>query len=675
MTRRPPQTWTQQHRLRGVFIPALLCLAGGCASGQPHVEPTTSPASVPSSGPASAPASSPHGAHEGHGGGRGPALDADTVAASAVAPKGEAAVGADEVEAHVRALAADAMQGRGVGTEGLDLAADYVAAQFEAAGLAPAGDKGFFQSFEVTVGAKLADASEQGLSLGGESFALGSSWTPFAFSQSGSVTAPVVFAGYGVRAPELGYDDYKGIDVEGKVALVLRHRPARDKDGSPFASKDAARYGDLRFKAFTAKSQGAIGLIVINDPATYADQKTDVPYTFGGGAEGRIPVLHMTWKDGGERLAKALSLDLRAEQAAIDEKVTPRSRVLDGQASINVKIGRTRATVKNVVGVLWPDGVTEVGDAEVVVVGAHYDHLGFGGHGSLEPDSKEIHNGADDNASGTALLIELAEALASRRSELRRPIYFVAFTAEEIGLRGSEYWVTHAPVPAERIVAMMNFDMVGRLQKDNLYVGGAGTALEFERLIDAAADGQGLSVTVGHEGFGPSDHSAFYGRKIPVLFLFTGAHAEYHTPKDDPDLVNYEGIAKIGGFAFRALFYIAAAPERPFYTQADRKKGGDVGGSGSRGYGAYLGTVPSFAEFEGKGVKLQGVRDGSPADKAGIRGGDILVGMDDGAIDDLYEFTYALRERKPGDKVVIKVQRDGELLELEATLGERKKKK
>ena len=652
--------WTPQRVIAVAFFLAVVCLAG-CATA-PDAGPESAPASSPST-VASAPSESPHG----------PALDAPTLKACAVPLDGASAVTSAELEAHVRALSSDQMEGRGVGTEGLDRAADYIATGFASAGLTPAGEEAFMQPFDVTVGAVLGAPEEQHLTIGAETFEFGKQWRPFAFSQTGEVTAKLAFVGYGVRAPDLNYDDYQGIDVAGRVVVVLRHRPARHREGSPFASKDAARFADLRYKAFAARSMGAVGLIVVNDPATYADADDDVPYTFGSGSEGHIPAVHLTWRDGGARLA-AIGLDLAAAQRGIDEKPAPASRLLDVEATLRVGIQRSRARVRNVVGLLLPEGMQDPAEAdEVIVVGAHYDHLGRGGEGSLAPDSKEVHNGADDNASGTAMLMELAQALGSRRASLRRPIYFVAFTGEEIGLRGSEHWVTHAPVEPERIAAMVNFDMVGRLRGDKLYVGGVGTAVEFERLVEEASAGQGLKIAVGRDGFGPSDHSAFYGRKIPVLFLFTGAHDEYHTPSDDADLVNFAGMATVGAFAFRAIYYLAASPSRPFYTQADRRREGDSGGAGGRGYGAYLGTVPSFAEYEGEGVVLQGVRGGSPAELAGIRGGDILVGMDDRAIDDLYEFTYALRERKTGDRVVVKVLRDGKELSFEAVLGERKK--
>jgi hypothetical protein len=674
------------------FILIAIVSVAGCATSPPATPvsaPDTAPesegvaasqpATAPGSEPSTAPVQNPHGhPSQGHGEGRGPVLDADTVAAAGVPVGAGAAITHAEIEAHVRTLASDEMEGRGVGTKGLDKAADYIATQFQAAGLSPAGTDGFMQPFEVIVGSTLDADQAQELTIGGETFAVGSQWRPFAFSKSGTVTAPMVFAGYGVRAPDLGYDDYAGLDVKGRIVVVLRRWPRRksDKD-SPFAAAHGMRFSDLRHRAYVAKSLGAKGMIVINDPARYAGKKRDKLKSFRSGRKGHLPIVQLTWRDGGERLAAAIGLDLAREQETIDKGKAPASRQVDATCTIRVSISRVRARVKNVVGVLLPEGVAAASESrDVVVVGAHYDHLGRGGHGSLDPDSEEIHNGADDNASGTALLIELAQALQAQRASLRRPIYFVAFAAEELGLMGAHHFVTEGPESPDRIAAMMNFDMVGRLRGDKLHVGGVGTALEFERLVDAAAQGEGLEIQAGKDGFAASDHSAFYARSVPVLFLFTGAHAEYHTPADDADLVNFAGVVKVGGFAYRALYYLAAAPERPFYTIADRRRGGELGGgSGGRGYGAYLGTVPSFAEFEGKGVLLQGVRAGSPAAKAGVQGGDVIVGIDRATIDDLYEFTYALRDHKPGDRVVVRVRRNEETLELEAVLGERKKKK
>ncbi len=644
----------------------------GCAGPQdPPVDP---PSGAPGSEPASSPDSSPTSAPAGANGVQRELLDG--VEASL---EGRARMSAVDMQVDVRFLADDARQGRGLGTKGLEEAGEYIARRFSDAGLEPAGDAGtFFQSFEVNVGAALEGDKAQALSIASRDLKLNQAWRPFAFSESGEVEAEVVFVGYGISAPELGYDDYEGVDVAGKIVLALRHEPGRRDAASKFEGAEPSRFSDLRYKAHMARQKGAAALIVINDPASHvtkAESDPDDLHQFhGGSAQAGLLVAHVTWQGGGALLKDVAGLDLVALQAEIDAKASPASKPTGRSARIAVSIVREIARVRNVVGVLTPSSQAEekLSRHGALVVGAHYDHLGHGGAGSLRPGTEAIHNGADDNASGASVVMELAEAMATRRETLKRRIYFVAFTAEEVGLKGSEYFVAHPPVEVGQIGAMINFDMVGRLREGSLTVGGVGTAREFEALLGAAGV-EGLKLNLQRDGFGPSDHSSFYAAKIPVLFMFTGAHSEYHTPDDDLETVNFEGMEQISILAFRLLNHLSHADERPFYTRAGVQVAGDKGGSGGRGYGkAWLGTVPSFDDTGGKGVKLQGVGAGSPAEAAGLQGKDLLVGLGGVVIKDLYDFTYALRDHKPGDKVLIVVMRGEERVEVEVTLGERK---
>jgi aminopeptidase YwaD len=656
-------------RCKILFLLVIVALVG-CAAPQAAPDPavTSAPASAPQgeSGPHG---EGPHGAHP-HG-------EAPVEVVLAERPEGslegEAAITEEALGRHAGWLADDARQGRGVGTPGLEESAEYLAARFREAGLAPAGDEGgYFQSFEVTVGATLTADKDQALKLGDRALKLQEAWRPLSFSESGQVKGALVFAGYGISAPELGYDDYEGLDVKGRVVVVLRHEPGRRDPGSKFDGVEPSRHSELRYKAHVAQRHGAAALLVLNDPVSYTSPTKEDPdelYTFGGSAQAGLLAVHLTWKGGGARLQELLGLDLGELQGRIDATGKPASVATVREAEVKVQIERKSARVRNVVAVARPAG--EGAEDGAVVVGAHYDHLGFGDESSLKPGSKEVHNGADDNASGTALLLELAQALGSRPEALRRPVYFVAFTAEEIGIRGSEYFVNHAPVPTQKIAAMVNFDMVGRLREQRLMVGGVGTAREFEALVQGASQGGGLEITTSRDGYGPSDHAPFYARKVPVLFLFTGAHEQYHTPEDDVGLLNLPGLAQVGVFAYRLVHYLATAPERPLYTRADARPEGDQGGTGRRGYGAWLGSVPSFAETDGQGVLLQGVTAGSPAEAAGIKPEDRIVGFAGSPVKDLYDLTYALREHKPGDKVKVTVQRGQERVELEVTLGKR----
>lgn len=602
----------------------------------------------------------------------------EALLAETAMPEGEAAIRAVDMQADIRYLADDAREGRGLGTKGLEISAEYIARRFEAAGLSPAGDDGtYFQNFKVTTGATLGQARAQKLAVGRQAARFDKAWRPFGFSAGGEITAEVVFVGYGISAPELGYDDYEGLDVKGKIVLALRHEPGRRDKSSVFNGDQPSRYSELRYKAYIARQRGAAGLIIVNDPASYAKatrQDPDALYAFRGeSGEAGLLAVHMTYK-GGVKMARALGLDLKALQKGIDEGGKPASQATGKEANLVIDIERESATVRNVVAVLQPEGDVEaaVRRRGALVVGAHYDHLGMGGSSSRRHGAEEVHNGADDNASGTSMIMELAQALAPHKAKLQRPVYFVAFTAEEIGLRGSEHFVNNPPVATEKMAAMINFDMIGRLKEDKLVVGGLSTAAEFPALVAAASEDVGLRVNPRQDGFGPSDHASFYGRRVPVLYFFTGVHDEYHTPEDDIDDINLEGMEQIGALAWRIVSYLALEPQRPLYTQADVRAKGDRGGSGSRSYGkAYLGTVPAFDDTGGKGVRLQGVRPGSPAAKAGLQPGDVLMGINDVGIKDLQEFTYALRALKPGDKVTLIVERQGERMELKATIGAR----
>ena len=304
---------------------------------------------------------------------------------------------------------------------------------------------------------------------------------------------------------------------------------------------------------------------------------------------------------------------------------------------------------------------------EYVVLGAHFDHLGRSGASALDPDSAEaIRNGADDNASGTAAVMELARLLA--RHAPRRSVIFVTFSGEELGLLGSQRFVERSPVPIDQVVAMLNFDMVGRLRNDRVIVYGVETATEMRALVDSAATGTGLEVRGVGDGYGPSDHSSFYARGIPVLHFFTDLHEDYHRATDDADKVSASGVGRVVGLAERVVRAIADRNERLTAVRVSRPA--PVAGSG-REREVYLGSIPDMSAPETPGVRLTGVRADSPADKAGLKAGDIIVEFDGKTVKDLYEYTAALQARKPGDTVKLVVLREGARVELTATLGRR----
>ena len=336
--------------------------------------------------------------------------------------------------------------------------------------------------------------------------------------------------------------------------------------------------------------------------------------------------------------------------------------VIDPSAPAAAQAGVGGTEVRNVIGVIPGRGALA---GEIVVVGAHYDHLGYGGMGSLDPDSTGvIHNGADDNASGVAALLEIARAVRGRAQGDRRTIVFIAFTAEELGLIGSAQYVQYPVAPNDSTVAMINLDMVGRLREDKLLVFGTETAPEFTPLLDSLNTQYDFDLKGSGDGWGRSDQQSFYAEGIPVLHFFTDTHTDYHRVTDDPPLINAEGAARIAAFVADLTLRLAAAQTAPTYVEIPRPA--PVG----YGSGASLGTIPNMSESPG-GVLLTGVREGGPAAAAGIRGGDIIKRIGEHEVTDLYAMTRALGAQEPGDVVTVVVERDGELVEFTVTLGRR----
>jgi Tol biopolymer transport system component len=552
---------------------------------------------------------------------------------------------ADRFAADVRWLAADAREGRGIGTRGLAEAADWLAARFAALGLEPAGDEGgFFHRFAVPVEVAVGEGTE--VAIDGAAVAR-ADFQPAGFSAAHAVSAPVVAAGYGITAGELGVDDYAGLDARGRVVAVRRFTP----EGGPFAGDEAQRrYGDLRYKAWNAREHGAVALLVVDLPLPAepgaelpAEAPLPEPRVEGFGAEGDagIPVVFLTRAAGGRLF------DFGVER----------------EARIAVELARRSEPAVNVVGVLRGRE-----RAAPVLVGAHYDHLGLGGPGSLEPDAKEPHNGADDNASGTAGLLEIARLLAERRGELQRDVWFAAFAGEERGVLGSTAFVRRPPaglVP-DTLVAMLNLDMVGRLRGNRLTVLGGESADEWPALVPPLCEKAGLACSLSGDGYGPSDHTPFYAAGVPILHFFTGTHPDYHRPSDDAARVNAAGGARVAAVVADVAAELSRRPAALTYRATPSPPPqGDV-----RSYGASLGTVPDYAGDGRPGVLLTGVRPGSPAEKGGLQRGDLLVELRGSPIQTIHDLMFVLRAAKPGEKATAVVERDGKRLSLEVVFGE-----
>jgi len=636
----------------------------------------------------------------------------------------------DRIRQVIEYLASDALEGRRTGTPGANDAAHYIAGEFNRYGLRPgmqmarpARTRGenqarYLQPFPYVAGVELGKNNlffvNRGRPDDAMQFLVGNDWMPVGFSSNGQVeAAQLVFAGYGITDAELKYDDYPSA-VKGRIALAFSGTPDGDNPHGQFA-----RYEDVRWKAIAARNAGAKALLVITQETNLQDDRfSRLRYDNSAGDSG-IPVAIISRQlairlfrenDGAKLGALETAFRLIISQhlahgtanfgfgALQDANIIP---VANYTLTLSIDIVRREAPSFNVVGIL-PGSDPKLKD-EAIVLGAHYDHLGRGGEGSLAPREGEIHHGADDNASGVAGLIELARMLSTQNQKPRRTIVFIAFSGEEEGLIGSSYYVNHPVVPLQNTVAMINMDMIGRLKERKLIVGGIGTAQEWRSMVDADNSVQGMTVslnaprreavatgkgpivlgangqpvvtmdptkqfflTLNEDGYGPSDHSSFYAKQIPVLFLWTGNHDDYHKPSDTADKINYEGEARIVSFVERIVWDIDKSDKRLAYTVAKSDSQGRT-----MGFRVYLGTIPNYADSN-DGLKLDGVRDDSPASKAGLKAGDKIVKMAGRDVKNVYDYTYALGEMKAGQEYEVEIVRGSERLTLKITPAARK---
>jgi hypothetical protein len=569
----------------------------------------------------------------------------------------------------VKVLASPAMEGRGAGTKGIGLAASMIEQRYRTLGLQSAGSKSYFQPFTVITGAKLNAGNRLEIEDGKSKRALklNQDFVPFSFSASGEVAGGVVFAGYGVTAPEFNYDDYAHLDVKDKIVVILRYEP------SGFAAKSGnaglTQHSQLITKAINARNHGAKAVILVN--GKLGDGEEDQLTKFGSvnGPENVGTVIVQVKNDAANAWFSDAGKSLADIQNQINSSSSSSSFAFPDkiQISIGVNIEKTRATVNNVLAYL--PGKTD----EYIIIGAHYDHLGYGNVDSLAPSQiGKIHPGADDNASGTAGVLELARLLAPRKGQLQRGILFADFAGEELGLLGSAEWVKEPTLPLDKAVAMINMDMIGRIKDENVFIGGTGTGATFKELLDEEKPKFPFHFEYSASGYSASDHTSFVGKQIPVLFFFSGLHSDYHKPSDTWDKINAPDAAKLLDFIDDVAMKVDSEKERvAFFTVKEEQPAGQAASGGGGGYGPYFGSIPDFGQEE-NGVKFSDVRPGSPAAKAGFKAGDILVQFGDKPIHNLYDFTDALRRSKVGDEVNVKVLRDGKPVSATAKLEQRK---
>ncbi len=643
------------------------------------------------------------------------------VVAAAVLAQQPSQISAERLRPHISYLADESLEGRRTGTAGANQAAQYIAGEFAKLGLRTsvhtvggAGGNGklsgYLQNFPYVGSVELGKGNLLAIAdgAGRESITLrvGQDWMPLGMSSNSRIEkSAAVFVGYGITGADLKYDDYAEAKATGNIAVALSGTPDGDNPHGRFA-----RYEDVRWKAIAARNAGAKALVVIaREENLKEDRLARLRYDNTAGDVG-LPVIVIS-RTNAVRLLRFESTKVLARMER-----TASSWVLSGGPSANCKepcgvthnfkppidsgvtlavdVIRKEVAATNVIGIL--EGSDAKLKHEAIIIGAHYDHLGRGGSGSLAQREGEVHHGADDNASGVAGVLELAR-LFTTGSKPRRTILFMAFGGEEEGLLGSNYYVNHPIVPLANTVAMINLDMIGRLKDRNLIIGGVGTATEWRSLIEDANLWQGITVnlsgapgpdgskaaqampvivaangrpvvtsdssktfilTLNEDGFGPSDHASFYGKKIPVLFFWTGTHEDYHKPSDTAEKINYEGEAKILSMVAHIVREVDADDKRPTYTVAKSASPGRA-----VGFRVYLGTIPNYAD-SGAGLLLDGVRDDSPAAHAGLKAGDRIVKLAGREVRNVYDYTAALGELKAGQEYEIEVLRGTDRLTL-----------
>jgi hypothetical protein len=567
---------------------------------------------------------------------------------------------------HVKFLSSDEMKGRGDGSPELDKAADYIASQFRTLGLRPMGDDNtYFQKFQLTTGAVLGPKNE--LQLNGDKLKINEDFVPITFSDTATFDGALIFVGYGITAPELHYDDYEGISANGKIVVVLRHEPQESDPHSPFEGTNFTRHASFVNKAINAKQHGARGIVFITD-LNHEDEQVGSATRTEETDDLGIPAVHAK-RAPLLALFKAAGKDVAAIQKKIDSDLKPQSFDLsDSRVHISTDVVRTRKTVRNVLaGIPGSDPAMK---NEWVVVGAHYDHLGLGDRNSLAPSQiGQIHHGADDNASGTSGVLEIARLAAKNKSQWKRSMLLITFAGEELGLLGSSQFVNHPTVALNNVIGMINMDMIGRINNDRLFVGGVGTSPDFKAWLEEFNQTVHLQLDYSDSGYGASDHMSFNSKKIPVLFFFSGLHTDYHKPTDTYDKINATGAVKVLSLVYMMADRMASEPKRLEYTEVQQPKSASAGSGG--GYGPYFGSVPDFRD-DLKGVLFADVQNNSPAAKAGLKQGDLLVEFDGKPVQNLYDFTYALRSKKVGDIVSVVVKRNGQDVKVNVTLEARR---
>ena len=573
---------------------------------------------------------------------------------------------------HVETLASPKFEGRLTGSPGEKLAADYIISELKRMGAQPLpGLTDFRVPFTFTAGSKDGGTTLTITKDGGTPQAVtgAANVQALSFSDSAEASGRVVFAGYGLVVPEaqnFGYDSYVGLEVKDKIVVVLRYFP---EDADQKTRAILARYADLRYKAQAARQRGAKGMIVITGPRS-PNAGAIVPMSFDTAIAGSGIAAASVSGEAFAPIMAAAGKSLDAVQKEFDSgnphvsgfaipgiTVTLKANVIRQQQTGNNVVAYLPATAP-VTGVVKP----------WVAVGAHYDHLGRGGAGNSlagKDEANQIHHGADDNASGTATVLAIGEAFSQQPR--KRHLLLAFWSGEELGLLGSNAFVTKPPFALDTMAAYLNFDMVGRVADNKLTVQATGTSAMWPKLLESANVAAGFDLVLQPDPYQPTDVGSFNSASVACLTFFTGAHQEYHKPSDTADKINYEDLDRVGEFATAIVKRLMDSSDAPQFTKVEQKT--DTGGRA--GLRLFTGTIPDYAS-DVKGLLLGGVIGGGPAEQAGLAKGDVIIEIAGQSITNIYDYTYALELLKIGQPSKVVYMRAGEKRETTLTPAARK---
>ncbi|MGV3531312.1 MAG: M28 family peptidase [Chthoniobacteraceae bacterium] len=594
----------------------------------------------------------------------------------------ETAISKDDLQRQIAWMAHPDRGGRMTGSAGAQSTADWLADYLKAAGLEPVNGS-FFDTFKFNAGERLIPEKNSlrttiipsGAAPVVQEWKLDHDFRPLSFSESAGAEGEVVFAGYGLSVPEgnggLRYNSYDGLDVKDKIVLILRYVP---EAVDPQRRAQLNRYAGLRYKAMLARERGAKAVLFVTGPSSPHASEL-IPLSGDNTLSGSGIIAHSITGAVADALLKPTGKSLKDLQSGLDTE-NPHAEggfpIPGVKVVLSAGVEHITKEDRNVIAAIPPG---PGGTDEWIVIGAHYDHLGAGRGGNSMARSGEeekVHLGADDNASGVAAIMELAAVMANEKqkdpAKFRRGVLFAAWSGEEIGIIGSSSFVEEPPIEPSKIAAYINFDMVGRLRENKLSLQAVGSSKLWRKLIEKRNVAAGFNLVLQDDPYLPTDVTAFYPKRVPVLNFFTGAHEDYHRPTDTADKINYDGMQRITDFAHRLITDVVQAAERPDFARVEKK---DQGGGSRDSLRAYLGTIPDYTT-DAQGVKISGVRVGSPAEKAGLKGGDVIVEFAGQKIVNIYDYTYALDAAKIGQAIPVVVLRDGKRTELSVTPEARK---